>query len=351
MPIQTTCVGAYPKPDFVQLPDWFNVAAGPDTADPTMGWATALAALGPEADAVIDRGVSQVVSDQIEAGIDVPTDGEVVRENYIHYHCRHIEGIDFSELTRRELRGGTYAANLPTIVSLVRARDEFLVRDWRRAQAHTELPVKMTMPGPMTISDTIADAHYQDPVRLGADLAVALNHEIRALAQAGCRHIQIDEPLFARKPDEALAYGFENLERAFYGCPRGVVRTVHMCCGYPDRLDNPDYPKADLDSYRRIAATIEDSTIDAVSLEDAHRYNNLSLLESFQVTMVILGVVAIAKRRIEEVDEIRNRLLKALEHIDRDRLMAAPDCGLGLLGRDLARAKLRNLSQAAHSII
>jgi len=206
------------------------------------------------------------------------------------------------------------------------------------------------MPGPMTISDTTADTHYQDPVRLGADLAAALNHEVRALAQAGCRHIQIDEPLFARKPDQALAYGFENLERAFHGCPKGVARTVHMCCGYPDRLDNPDYPKADPDSYRRIASTIEDSTIDAVSLEDAHRHNDLSLLESFQVTTVILGVVTIAKRRVEEVDEIRSRLLSALEHIDRDRLMAAPDCGLGLLGRDLARAKLRNLTQAAHSI-
>jgi 5-methyltetrahydropteroyltriglutamate--homocysteine methyltransferase len=115
-------------------------------------------------------------------------------------------------------------------------------------------------------------------------------------------------------------------------------------------LDNPDYPKADPDSYRRIASTIEDSTIDAVSLEDAHRHNDLSLLESFQATTVILGVVTIAKSRVEEVDEIRSRLLSALEHIDHERLMAAPDCGLGLLGRDLARVKLKNLSQAAHSI-
>ena len=350
MPLKTTCIGAYPKPDFVQLPDWFNVPAGPDTADPTMGWATALATLGPDADAVIDRGISQVISDQTEAEIDILTDGEVPRENYIHYHCRHIAGIDFSQLTRKELRGGTYTANLPTIVGSVRVREEFLVRDWRRAQAHTTRPVKMTMPGPMTISDTTADAFYQDPVRLGVDLAAALNHEVRALAQAGCRHIQIDEPLFARKPDEALDYGFENLERAFHGCPKDVVRTVHMCCGYPDGLDNPNYPKADPDSYRRIASTIEDSTIDAISLEDAHRHNDLSLLESFQVTTVILGVVAIATSRVEGVDEIGNRLLSALNHIDSERLIAAPDCGLGLLGRDLARVKLNNLSRAAHSI-
>ena len=115
-------------------------------------------------------------------------------------------------------------------------------------------------------------------------------------------------------------------------------------------MDNPDYPKADPDSYQRIASTIEDSIVDAVSLEDAHRHNDLSLLELFEVTTVVLGVVAIAKSRVEEVDEIRSRLLSALEHIDRERLIAAPDCGLGLLGRDLARAKLKNLTQAAHSI-
>jgi 5-methyltetrahydropteroyltriglutamate--homocysteine methyltransferase len=127
---------------------------------------------------------------------------------------------------------------------------------------------------------------------------------VHALAKAGCRYIQIDEPLFARKPDEALEYSFENLERIFHGCQENVVRTVHMCCGYPDRLDHPSYPKADPDSYWRIADAIESSSIQAISLEDAHRYNDLSLLELFPTTTVILGVVAVAKSRIEEVDEI-----------------------------------------------
>ena len=96
----------------------------------------------------------------------------------------------------------------------------------------------------MTITDTTADAYYGDAERLGAELADALNHEVIALAEAGCTNIQVDEPLFARKPAAALDYGFENLERTFHRCPKNVTRTVHMCCGYPDRLDNPDYPKA-----------------------------------------------------------------------------------------------------------
>jgi len=350
MAILTTCIGAYPKPEFVKLPDWFNVDSGPDTADPTAPWLKAMQDMGDEADAIIERGVGQVVMDQVEAGIDIPTDGEVSRENYIHYHCRHLNGFDFKNLTNKEVRGGTYAANLPTISGPVSVRDLFLVQDWKRAQGFTDRPVKITMPGPMTVSDTNCDAFYHDPKKLGADIADALNQEVLALAEAGCQHIQIDEPLFARKPREALDYGFENLERAFHGCPDRIVRTVHMCCGYPDRLDHPNYPKADPDAYIQIADAIEDSSINAVSFEDAHRHNDLALLERLKTTSVIFGVVTVARSRVESVEEIRQRLLAALGHIDHDRLLAAPDCGLGLLGRELAVAKLRNLCDAAKTV-
>ena len=350
MTITTTCIGAYPKPDFVKLPDWFNHPDGPDTADPTALWDKAMAELGPGAADIIERGVAQAIADQIECGIDIPTDGEISRENYIHYHCRHLRGFDFVQLTRKQVRGGTYEASLPTITGPISVRDRFLVADWERAQANCRRPVKITMPGPMTISDTNHDAYYHDPKRLGRDIAEALNVEVRALADAGCVHIQIDEPLFARKPDAALDYGFENLERAFHGCPKRVQRTVHMCCGYPDKLDRDDYPKADPDSYLQIADAIEDSCIDAVSFEDAHRHNDLSLLERMQKTRVIFGVVAIARSDVESVDAIRERLLQALQHIDAERLVAAPDCGLGLLGRELAMAKLKNMCAAAHSL-
>jgi 5-methyltetrahydropteroyltriglutamate--homocysteine methyltransferase len=350
MTLQTTCIGAYPKPEYVRLPDWFNHPAGPDTADPTALWEAAMADLGPDAEAIISKGVAEAVSDQISCGIDIPTDGEIPRENYIHYHCRHLLGFDFTHLTSKQVRGGTYKAKLPTIVGPVSARDQFLVNDWQRAQSVSDRPVKITMPGPMTISDTNSDAYYNDPEKLGRDIAGALNIEVLALAEAGCQHIQIDEPLFARKPGAALEYGFDNLERAFHACPEHVQRTVHMCCGYPDKLDRADYPKADPDSYMQIADAIEQSCIDAVSFEDAHRHNDLSLLERLKTTKVIFGVVAIARSQVETVEEIGQRLLQALNHIDTDRLIAAPDCGLGLLGRDLAMAKLRNMCEAAKSI-
>ncbi|MCH8106374.1 MAG: cobalamin-independent methionine synthase II family protein [Proteobacteria bacterium] len=350
MTLKTTCIGAYPKPDYVKLPDWFNLPAGPDTADPTALWEKAMADLGPDAESIIARGVAEAIADQISCGIDIPTDGEIPRENYIHYHCRHLLGFDFTHLTAKEVRGGTYSAKLPTIVGPVSIRDQFLVKDWKRAQESSDRPVKITMPGPMTISDTNSDAFYHDPKKLGHDIAEALNVEVLALAEAGCQHIQIDEPLFARKPDAALEFGFDNLEHAFHRCPKQVQRTVHMCCGYPDKLDREDYPKADLDSYFRIADAIEQSCIDAVSFEDAHRHNDLSLLEYLTTTKVIFGVIAIARSQVETIDEIRDRLSQALNHIDADRLIAAPDCGLGLLGRELAMAKMKNLSEAAHSL-
>ncbi len=350
MAIKTTCIGAYPKPDFVKLPDWFTIAGGPDAADPTRHWKEAMQALGDDAEATISRGVKHAIDDQISAGIDIPTDGEIPRENYVHYHCRHLNGFDFDNLTTKELRGGTYSAELPTIVGPVSAKQAFMVNEWKRAQQYTDRPVKITMPGPMTVSDTNADAYYHDFARLGADIATALNSEVLALADAGCTNIQIDEPLFARRPADALDYGFENLERAFHGCPKSVTRTVHMCCGYPDRLDNPNYPKADPDAYMQLATVIDNAKIDAVSFEDAHRPNDLALLDKIKYTTVIFGVVAIAKSEVESVEMIRQRLLAALEHIDQNRLIAAPDCGLGILGRDLAMAKLSNMCKAAASI-
>ena len=178
----------------------------------------------------------------------------------------------------------------------------------------------------MTIGDTTADLHYDDPRARGRDLAAALNREVLALADAGCRHIQIDEPLFARKPDAAFDYGFEHLERAFHGCPGHVTRTVHMCCGYPDRLDRADYPKADPGSYLRLADAIEDSSIDAISIEDAHRPNDLSLLERFRRTTVILGVV----RNREEPHRGHRRDRRAARRGPGPHRRAPPGRGPGL---------------------
>jgi len=300
---------------------------------------------------MLDRATVAAVDDQVACGISIPTDGEQRRENYIHYQCRHLSGFDFSGLTKKVLRDGAYEASLPTIRGKIEPEGaHFLPDDWRVAQAATDRPVKITVPGPVTIRDTTANDFYQDDKELAFDLARALNHEIRALAQAGCKYIQVDEPLFARQPDDALAYGIEALEMCFEGVDDDVTRAMHMCCGYPGHLDDHDYHKADPQSYFQIARAIDQSSIDQVSIEDAHRHNDLSLLEKFNNTTIIFGAVAIANSRLETVEEITGRLQKALEHIDRDRLIVAPDCGLGFLGRDLAISKLKTMCEAATAV-
>jgi 5-methyltetrahydropteroyltriglutamate--homocysteine methyltransferase len=349
MSIPTTTIGAYPKPGYVPIPDWFREKST-TAKDPTKALDDCIECQEPQIEAMLDRATREVVLEQVELGIDIPTDGEVRRENYIHYHCRNLLGIDFARLTPKDMRDGQWTVAVPTITGPVKAGAEFLIRDWRVAQAATENPVKITLPGPMTIIDSTYDSYYQDERKLGADLAAAINREVCNLAEAGCNWIQIDEPILARKPDEALAFGIENIERCFFGVPDSVKRTIHICCGYPDRLDSDNYQKAPSQNYFRLAPALDEAALDVISLEDAHRPNDLALLELFSHSTIILGVIGIARSRIESVEEVASRLQKAAEHIDKERLMAAPDCGLGMLSRQQVQAKLANMVKAAQLV-
>merc|ERR1740117_1921824 len=167
----------------------------------------------------------------------------------------------------------------------------------------------------MTIMGTTHNVYYSEESELAADLAIIVNHHVRELAKACCKYIQIDEPLFARQPEKALAWGMEMLRRCFEGVGGGdgVERHVHMCCGYPSYLDQTDYMKADPQSYFQLADMLDESCVDALSIEDAHRHNDLALLKRFKRTKVILGVVQVAASRVETVGEIEARLRAALE--------------------------------------
>ena len=346
MGLSTTTIGSFPKLDYVEVRDWFQTGYKVDYdaryfKDRSIETSLTLATR----DAVLA---------QVNAGIDIPTEGEQRRENYIYYHCRHLTGIDFEHFTIQEMRSGAWEERVPTIIGKITAgEDNFLRYDWQIAQLFTDRPIKITIPGPMTIADTLGNDYYNDEQLLAKDLAAAINVEIKDLAAAGCKYIQVDEPVFARYPDKAIKFGIENLERCFYGTEKDVNRSVHICCGYPLELDQPDekYEKADPASYFTLAKPLDESKyIDAVSIEDAHRHNDLSLLEHFKQTDVILGVIEIAKTRIETYEEIRERLIAAHEHIDANRLIAAPDCGLGMLDQDITIAKLESLVKAAQSI-
>jgi methionine synthase II (cobalamin-independent) len=346
MAVRTTTIGSYPKPTYAPVANGFDQERGAWKPTPRYDELPS----GDPAAAALDRATVEVVQEQVALGIDVQTDGEVRREHYIYYHLRHLDGFDFERLVGKVMRGGGWTADVPVVRGPIRAGGAFLPRDWRVAQTAADAHVKMTVPGPLTIAASTADEHYGDARALGAALADALNVEIRRLADAGCRWIQVDEPVFAREPEQALAYGVEHVERCFAGVDADVQRVVHICCGYPAALDQEDYPKADPGTYFELAGALDAAGVDAVSIEDAHRHNDLALLDRFTRTDVILGVVDIARTRVEPVEEIRERLEAAAARIGTERLLAAPDCGLTMLPRQTAAAKLRNLVAAAHGV-
>ena len=344
----TTVIGAYPKPDYLKITDWFNAKGGTDTANPTKFYENEIKKMGSNAELIFNKAAKEVIRDQLDCGIDIITDGEIRRENYIHYHCRYLNGVDFNTLTEKVARTGNYKCWLPTITNKISSADPFLVDEWKNNQSLSNKPVKVTIPGPMTITDTIANTYYKSDEEMGYDLAIAINKEIKRLVDAGCKYIQVDEPLFARKPNNALAFGIKNLEKCFDGINQSDVEKItHICCGYPDKIDAVDYPKAPLDSYKKIAKALDSSKIDSVSIEDAHRYNDLSLLKNYKNTKIIFGVIKIASSKIETVEEIESRINETLKFISKEQLIAAPDCGLGHLSRDLAIKKLKIMSLAA----
>ena len=201
----------------------------------------------------------------------------------------------------------------------------------------------------MTITDTISNEFYNSPKKMGEDLAEAIKVEINRLAEAGCKYIQVDEPLFARKPKEAIEYGIKNLEKCFEGIMnKKIDKITHICCGYPDKLDAVNYPKAPLNSYHEIAEILDNSIVDSISIEDAHRYNDLNLLNKYKNKKIIFGVLKIASSKIDSEEDIYNRVKEALSHIDKERLILAPDCGLGHLPRELSKKKLKIMSEVAN---
>ena len=343
--MQTTTIGSFPKA-FLGLSggDWFT--------DGT------IAKTGPgcsqrDTEPDLLKATRDVIKLQEDLGFSVTTDGEVRRANYIHHLCRHIDGVSFGELTRQPVRDGAYVADLPTVFKPIScAGVAYAVEEWQAAQRFAESSeVKYTLPGPMTIADTTSWTRVYPTARAYAEaLAPIIRQHVEALRDAGCRQIQIDEPVLCRQPQAALDWGLDLL-RGCFGNQCGV-NTLHACCGYPGTLDDEDYVKAEPGTYRRIGAKIDSITnIHQLSIEDAHCHNNLALLlPLFKNTTIVLGVVACARSRVEPVEEIVERVHEALRYIDRGSLILAPDCGLGMLPAQVLKAKLMNLHLAASSL-
>ncbi len=344
--MKTTAIGSFPKPDYLNLNDWFKTTTAKQDKVETN--------FQVDDDTLVSQAIHKVICIQKDIGIDVVTDGEVRRENYIHGFCRSITGIDFKNRQEKVLRNGAYACKCPTIVSelVSNCENSHCKTEWlfsNKIAKQYNKTLKYTLPGPLTISDTLTDKHYGNQQELCRALAKIIRQEVLQLYKAGCREIQIDEPVFARYPAIALDWGISLLDEIVADLPDAFI-TVHMCCGYPSHLDQTDYLKANYETMKDVVLRLDKSNVDAISIEDAHCHHDLSYLKDVTQKTIVLGVVAIAKSRVETVDEICARISHALQFIPKERLIIAPDCGLGFLPESILIDKLLSMMTAVHKI-
>ncbi len=332
-PLTTTVIGSWPKPS------WLSSGA-----HDISGWAVdrEWRFHGEELRKKQDEATEWALREQEETGVDIVSDGEIRRDNYVYYYCQNLNGFDSKRRARITGRAGAWSWVAPTITGPIATRQPFLAADYQFIRDRTERQVKMTIPGPMTIIDSVLDDYYGDDVALAMDLAATIRTEVETLAAAGCDVVQFDEPVFARSPEKVLEYGLRALEACFEGIT-GITTVVHICCGYPIE----GYDKADADSYTHLAPMLANSKIDQISIEGAHGPLDPVVLQGFGDKGVIFGVVDAGDSRIETVEEIEARIKQVVGHVDPGRLSVGPDCGMVFLDPEVAKAKLTNLVEGA----
>jgi 5-methyltetrahydropteroyltriglutamate--homocysteine methyltransferase len=330
--LETTIAGSLPKPDWLAEPNRLWPA-----------WRQQGEAL---ADAKRDATLLWLKLQQ-DAGIDIVSDGEQSRQHFVHGFLAFLDGIDFDRKVEMGIRADRYKAMVPTVTGPITLRDRAHATEARLARRHTRRRLKFTLPGPMTIVDTIADSHYGDKPALAMAFAAALNEEARGLAADGVDVIQFDEPAFNVYMDEVATWGIAALERAAEGLP--CKTAVHICYGYGIKA-NIDW-KAGLGAeWRQYEATfpvLAASKIDQVSLEARNAHVPLRLLRLLAGKDILLGSIDVATDAVETPDEVAAVIEDAAEHVPPERLFPCTNCGMAPMRRDVAEAKLYALAQGA----
>ena len=284
---------------------------------------------------------------QEDAGIDVVTDGEQSRQHFVHGFLEFVDGIDFARKVEIGIRADRYKAMVPTVTSALRLKGRVHASEAQLARAHTKRQLKITMPGPMTIIDTIADAHYGDKVKMAMAFAEVLNVEARALAADGVDVIQFDEPAFNVYMREVAEWGIAALHRAIEGVT--CTTAVHICYGYGIKA-NVDW-KATLGGewrqYEEIFPALAKSRIDQVSVECRNSRVPMSLLKLLDGKDVQVGVIDVATDDVETPEQVAAVIAEAAKYVAKDKIIAGTNCGMAPMRRDIALAKLAALGQGA----
>jgi 5-methyltetrahydropteroyltriglutamate--homocysteine methyltransferase len=328
-PIATTTVGSFPRPTWLAEKRRTDVAFRLEEPALSEG----------QDDATI-----VTLHEQESLGLDLLTDGEQRRLHFIEHVLRGMDGFDFVQLAPKPIRRRkSNEQPVPRVVGPIRRRGPIVVADLQFAKAHSNHPVKMAVPGPMTVVDSTHDDAYGDEAALAMDVAAAINAELLDLQAAGCDVVQIDEPAMTRYHEKVAAYGARALDRCLEGVT--IPSIVHLCYGYPGtgaQQHQYEYPE--------LLAMLQETRIGGYSVEFARSGYDPALLRGCGDRLVVFGCVDPSDAAPEPLDVVVGRARAALEHVDPARLLLAPDCGLMQIDRDLARAKVRLLVVAAATL-
>jgi len=326
--LKTTTAGSLPKPAWLAetrklWPSW--KASGEELAqakrDATLLWVKA----------------------QEDAGLDIVTDGEQSRQHFVHGFLEFVEGIDFSRKVKMGIRNNRYDAMVPVVTAPLKLKGRVHQTEAVLARKHTGRQLKITLPGPMTIVDTIADEHYGDKVKLAMAFADLLNQEARALEKDGVDVIQFDEPAFNVYMEEVKKWGVSALERAARGLK--CTTCVHICYGYGIKA-NIDWKQTlgnEWRQYEEIFPALAKSRIDQVSLECIHSRVPIELLKLLKGKDVLIGVIDVASDTVETPREVAEVIQRASKYVPVKHLFPCTNCGMAPMDRDIAIRKLEAL--------
>lgn len=329
---EATTAGSLPKPSWL--------------AEPNKLWAPWRLA-GDDLAAGKRDATILVIKEQEDAGLDIVTDGEQSRQHFVHGFLERVEGIDFAHKVEMGIRKDRYKAMVPTVVGDLRLNGRVHESEAKAARAHTSRKLKFTLPGPMTIVDTIADRHYGDRVAMAMAFAAILNEEALALQADGVDVIQFDEPAFNVYTEEVVAWGIAALHRAIEGL--ACKTAVHICYGYgiQANLDWKETLGREWRQYEAIFPAIAGSRIDQVSLECRNSRVPPDLMSLLAGKDVMVGVIDVASDQVETPEEVAQTIESAMRFVPPERILPCTNCGMAPMSRRIALAKLEALGAGA----
>jgi 5-methyltetrahydropteroyltriglutamate--homocysteine methyltransferase len=284
---------------------------------------------------------------QEDAGLDIIGDGEQSRQHFVHGFLEQVEGIDFEHKVTMGIRNNRYDAQVPQVVSALKLKGRVHEVEAGILRAHTKKKIKFTLPGPMTIVDTVADKFYGDKVKMAMAFADLLNQEARALQAQGVDIIQFDEPAFNVYMQDAADWGVAAVERAAAGLT--CTTAVHICYGYGIKA-NDDWKKTlgdEWNQYELVLPVLAKSSINQVSLESYHSHVPAHLMALLAGKDVMVGVIDVASDEIETPEQIADTIGRALQFVPKNKLFPCTNCGLAPMSRAVAIKKLEALAQGA----